>query len=93
MKTGRVDTAQLSGTITKAELKVLGKMFAAEIEYAMSGSRLPPCFQSRAKSMQSLHEKGLIAPVNFRVGNDALAVHVEGWELTHAGRAAYCATC
>lgn len=80
-------------TITKAELKVLEKMFASEIDHAMSKNRLPYCFQSRSKLLPELANKGLVEAINFRVGNDALAVHVEGWALTHSGRFTYCANC
>lgn len=38
-------------------------------------------------------EEGLFVKVKERVGDDALAVTVEGYELTHLGRAAYCARC
>jgi hypothetical protein len=88
-----MDTAQLSGTITKAELKMLEKIFTAEISRALIKSRFPFCFQSKAKVMQMLKDKGLVEPFSFKVGNDGLACTVEGWTLTDSGRFSYCANC
>lgn len=80
-----------SDTITKAELDALGKVFAAEIDHALLATQLPFCFQSKAKVMTKLADKGLVEQVNFNVGNDAFAAHVTGWVLTHSGRFTYCA--
>jgi len=79
--------------VTKPELKMLERMFTAEIEHALGESRLPHCYQSNSKHMQTLKDKGLIETVSFRVGNDALACVVEGYVLTHYGRMVYCMSC
>lgn len=70
---------------TKAELTALEKVFAAEIE-----GRLP--FQSKAKIFQKLADEGFIAPMERKFGGQ-FPVTVTGWELTHAGRIAYCVSC
>jgi hypothetical protein len=83
--------ATITGTLTKAELNMLEKIFAAEIEHGMRNTSLPFCYQSKAKIMDKLKEKDLIAPITFKVGNDAMAVTISGWALTHSGRFTYCA--
>lgn len=72
---------------TKAELNALEKVFAAEIE-----GRLP--FQSKAKIFRQLCEDGLLQPMKRQFGADRFGkIVVSGYELTHAGRLAYCITC
>lgn len=72
---------------TKAEIKALERVFAAEIE-----GRLP--FQSRAKIYWRLFDDGLVEPMvrNFGVGPWG-NLTVTGWQLTHAGRYLYCSSC
>ena len=72
--------------MTKAKLDLLGKVFAAEI----CGS-LP--FQTRSKLAPALVEEGLLAIDERRMGTGPFAVSVRGYELTHAGRLAYCSSC
>ena len=72
--------------LRKSEVNALGRMFAAEIE-----GRLP--FQSKAKIFRDLVEAGLASPVDRFFGSGAFTVRVSGYELTHAGRIAYCETC
>lgn len=72
--------------MTKAKLKALEKVFAAEVE-----GRLP--FQSKAKIMQKLCEEGLVAPMERTFPGVFFSVRVKGWELTHAGRFLYCSNC
>lgn len=71
---------------TKAELSALEKVFAAEIE-----ARLP--FQSKAKIFRRLCDEGLVEPMDRKFGNDRFAVTISGYQLTHAGRIVYCASC
>ncbi len=70
---------------TKAELAALEKVFAAEID-----GRLP--FQSKAKIFQRLAEDGYLAPMERKFGGQ-FPMTVRGYELTHAGRITYCASC
>lgn len=79
-------------TITRAELKVLEKMFEAEIDHAMRKIKLPYCYQSKSKLLPALEEKRLIERVKFTLGG-RFAMEIEGWALTHSGRFTYCANC
>jgi len=79
--------------VSRQELKMLERMFTAEVEHALSESRLPHCYQSKAKVIQTLREKNMIEAVSFKVGHDALACTVSGYVLTHYGRMIYCASC
>ena len=70
------------------ELKYLERVFAAEIE-----GRLP--FQARpSKMLTRLADDGLIQTMKCELGRDRFgAITVVGWQLTHAGRLLYCASC
>lgn len=72
--------------IGKAKLRALEKVFAAEVE-----NRLP--FQSKAKLFRQLCDDGLLEPMQRKFGSGAFAVVINGYQLTHAGRFAYCSTC
>lgn len=80
------------GTITKAELNMLEKMFTSEIEHAISKTTLPYCFQSRSKLLEKLESKKLVERVEFTL-NGRFQMVVKGWVLTHSGRFTYCANC
>ena len=70
---------------TQPLLKALERVFAAEVD-----GHLP--FQSKAKIYGKLHEEGLVAPMERKFGG-RFPVTVTGWQLTHAGRIMYCASC
>jgi hypothetical protein len=72
-------------TIPRRIFSALEKVFAAEIE-----DRLP--FQSRAKIYDELYQRGMIAPMQ-KVYGGSFSVTVDGYQLTHAGRYAYCSNC
>jgi CTP-dependent riboflavin kinase len=78
--------------ITKAELNMLEKMFAAEIEHAISKSKLSHIFQSKSKLLEKLEGKGLVARHEFNLGGN-LPMTIKGWLLTHSGRFTFCANC
>jgi hypothetical protein len=82
----------MADKITKAELRVLEKMFAHEINVAMSHSKLPPIFQSKAKILDRLKDKGLVEPVEHELGG-RFPMTIKGYLLTHSGRLTYCASC
>lgn len=83
----RVRDSRNEKMATKKELAALEKIFAAEIE-----NRLP--FQSKAKIYPQLSEDGLVAPMTRQFGADRFGpITVKGWQLTHAGRYLYCASC
>lgn len=67
-------------------IAALEKVFAAEIE-----GRLP--FQSRAKIYQKLCDAGMLEPMQRVVGGPPFPVTISGYQLTHAGRFAYCESC
>ena len=73
----------MSERLTKADVKALGKIFAAEID-----GNLP--FQSKAQIYLDLCDRGLAAPMTKRLGSGPFAVIVRGFELTHAGRLRLC---
>jgi len=82
----------MADTITKAEMKMLEKMFASEIAQAFYHKSLPRCFQSKAKILDAMQEKGLVDAVEFTLGGQ-FPMTIHGWILTHRGRIAYCETC
>lgn len=79
--------------ISKAELKMLERMFEAEIESALSKSKMPYCFQSKSKIMGKLQAKGLVESIEFTIGSGPLAVSVEGYVLTASGHLTYRMSC
>lgn len=73
--------------MNKATINALERVFAAEVE-----GRLP--FQSKAAIFKQLCEEGLLVPMERNFGRDRLgAITASGYQLTHAGRFAYCASC
>lgn len=73
--------------MTKAELKMLERAFAAEIE-----DRLP--FQSRSQLAFDLAAEGLLQPMQVDFKADRFGpIVVKGWQLTHLGRMTYCVSC
>ena len=68
-------------------LKLLGKVFAAEIEGALShGIKL---FQTKSKLAQKLESDGYIVKEKLILGG-RLPVIVEGYRLTVLGNMIYC---
>lgn len=80
--------------MTKAELKMLEKLFAAEIDAAVSGNSLLSVVQSKSKLLPKLEAEGYVRRVRRELKADRFGpIVIEGWELTYAGNAAYCLTC
>lgn len=76
--------------MTKAELELLEKVFAAEVYAAFTnGMHL---VQTRCKVARKLEADGLLREKEIVVGGWP-PITVKGYELTHAGRMAYCMTC
>jgi len=84
--------SRVSEGITKAELRILEKMFAREIDLALKSNTLPPIYQSRAKILLRLVEKGLVEAVEYEIAG-AFPITIKGYLLTHSGRFTYCANC
>lgn len=71
----------------KSELKLLGNVFDMEVRAALEN--LPShLFQTKSKVAKKLWEEGflILAETTFK------GVKISGYELTHAGRLAYCAS-
>lgn len=78
--------------MTKAELKMLEKMFAAEIDAALSKAPVTRVFQSRSKVIEVLREQGMVEPIEVTL-RGRFPVVVKGWGLTMLGHATYCFSC
>ena len=71
--------------MTKKDLALLGRVFDAEVN-----NRLPAVINS--KEMPRLEAEGLVSPMK-KTYLGRFPVTVIGWELTHAGRFVFCASC
>jgi hypothetical protein len=70
-------------SVTKATIKLLEKVFAAEVAGHL--------FQSKSKQMKALEEDQYVEMVQDTLGKDRFGpIIVEGWALTHRGRITYC---
>jgi hypothetical protein len=77
--------------MNKAELRMLEKLFAAEVESALSGQELRGIVQSKSKLLTKLESEGYVKRVRRELKGDRFGpIVVEGWQLTLAGNAAYC---
>lgn len=77
--------------MSKAELKMLERLFAAEVDAALSGNELRGLVQSKSKLLLKLEAEGLVRRVKRELRPDRFGtIVVEGWQLTLAGNAAYC---
>lgn len=82
--------------MTKQELKMLERLYAAEIDSALSHNPLIGIVQSKSKVMLKLERDGLVRKREMTIPADRscpFPVTISGWELTLAGNAAYCLTC
>jgi hypothetical protein len=76
--------------MTKSEASFLEKVFASEVRAALTGS--PRLFQSNSRAAKSLESQGLLIYGKV-VLQGRMPVSVVGYELTDAGRIAYCEFC
>ncbi len=72
----------------KAQLAALEKVFSHEIDRAVTAHPHQIPFQSKAKVFKELAADGYLEAASAKVG--VFPFTVTGWELTHAGRLAYC---
>lgn len=79
--------------MTKAELRMLERLYSAEIEAALSGHDLRGIVQSKSKLLPKLEADGFVRRVERVIKDRFGSFTVSGWELTLAGNAAYCLTC
>ena len=76
----------------KRELALLEKAYCAEVNGALS--KAPHLMQTKAvKLADKLVADGLLRKVDTRLHGGPFTVHLQGYELTEAGRLAYCLTC
>jgi hypothetical protein len=74
--------------MTKAELKILEKAYACEINDALTQQPVTHLLQTKSKLAIQLAERGFLKHTKDKWRG----VTFEGYELTHAGRLAYCAS-
>lgn len=81
--------------MNKAELRILERCFAAEIDSALEKLDMPFAQMRPSKVLARLIEEGLVQPVEVtRRFNDGLpAMTFKGYALTAAGNLAYCMSC
>lgn len=73
--------------MTKPELAMLEKVYGAEVNAAFSTTGIH-LFQTKSKVARKLTDEGYLH-FTHTVWQ---GVRIEGYELTHAGRLAYCAS-
>ena len=69
----------------KSDLKLLERIFAAEINNALP-------YQGKPKRYRELEEEGYVEHVTVTLPG-RFPVQISGWVLTHKGRYAYCNEC
>lgn len=74
---------------TKAEFKLLERVFAADIAAAMGGA---PVFQTRSKLIHKLEKDGFVKPFEATLPGK-FPVTLKGWTLTMDGHFSYCMNC
>lgn len=79
--------------MTKRELELLGRAFAAEVNGETNKS--PPVLQTRSKLAVKLCYDGLLAETDiwWPSVSHPMAVTIRGYELTDLGRWLYCESC
>lgn len=77
--------------MNKRELNLLERVFESEITAALTRSGLH-LYQTRSKIAKKLERDGLLCERRTLLPG-RFPVEVVGYELTHAGRIAYCLTC
>lgn len=76
--------------MNKREIELLERAFSAEIEAALNhGIRL---MQTKSKLAKKLVEDGFLVESKMTLPG-RLPIVIAGYELTHAGRFAYCLQC
>lgn len=73
-------------SLAKWRFDALEKLWIAEVE-----GRLP--FQSNARAFHKLAAEGLAERLEYARRERFGTLTFAGWQLTHAGRLAYCASC
>jgi hypothetical protein len=82
--------------VTRAELKILEKIYEGEIVAALEQNSLRRIFQSKSKALLKLEAEGYVKRVEETIRPDKscpFPITISGWELTIAGNLAYCMSC
>lgn len=77
--------------MNKREMAILEKAYDCEVMAALNG-RTIHFMQTKSKLAEKLVDNGLLQKVSMQL-QGSLPCTVNGYELTHAGRLAYCASC
>jgi hypothetical protein len=72
------------------DLKLLEKVFSAEVNSAINGGLYVA--QIKSKRMEQLEKEGYVQKVTETLGG-RFPVKVTGWALTELGRLTYCTSC
>lgn len=75
----------------KREMALLEKAFANEVNGAIM--KTPHVMQTKSKLADKLVADGLLRKAEVVYGPGVFAIRIVGYELTEAGRMAYCMTC
>lgn len=78
--------------MTTRELAFLARVFAAEVEAAVTERPLVRLVQSRSALAKRLADAGYVIEDEIRLGG-RFPMTVRGYVLTHLGRMAYCLSC
>lgn len=82
-----------AGAQWKQEFALLEKAFNCEIEAAINKTGLHLMQTKATKLADKMVEDGLLRKVDTTLRGGPFTVYVQGYELTHAGRLAYCCEC
>jgi hypothetical protein len=77
---------------TKAELRMLGRAFEAEVSAALAKSGIPGLLQTKSALAKKLAADGLLAHRELDYGG-RFPVVIRGYSLTELGRLTYCMSC
>lgn len=79
-----------SNGVTKADLKLLERVFDMEVRSGAAGRVMPA--QIKSKRLVKLAEDGFVEEGTITLGG-RFPVKITGWFLTHLGRYTYCQSC
>ncbi len=78
--------------MNKNEISLLEKAFDAEVSAALNNTGIH-LMQTKSKLAEKLVEDGFLRKASIRMRGGAFPCTVDGYELTEAGRMAYCLSC
>lgn len=78
---------------SRAEMKLLGKVYGAEVYAALSKMPWTSVYQTKSPKIKHLREQGLVREAETQSPGGVFSVKIKGWELTELGRLTYCMSC